>query len=266
VGPPHERNETNQVLWRILELHRMGQVEEAIAAWREANLPCETDGWRDIAVAAAYLQAGELMEAQRHLDAALEFEPENAVAHYYAGLLRLAQAKGARNWNDALGPPTIMLVAMPTITPNTRAMYELAAMMEFRAAIELADRIDPEAPLAPYTWVAPDMHTLPLVTPTVGDLLVALGADRFPARAHNMLGAMYTDRGLCEEAEIHIDAAAAEGMVAPFAYRDLGAVMETEGRHEDAARVYMKAFRHGDANLLPAWKAFENGWKAARAG
>jgi tetratricopeptide (TPR) repeat protein len=264
VGPPLRTNELNQVLWRIIELHRQGQVEEAILGWEQANVPCETETWMHTAIAAANLQAGRIEEAQQHLDAALEVDPANAVAHYYVGLLRLTQAQGARNWPNAIGPMPILLIAMPNVTPNTRAMYELAAMQALEEAIELAPTVDPYAPLAPYLWATDDTQYLPLVTPTIGDLLTALGADRYPMRAHNLLGALYTDHGQLDQAEEHIDGAATGQMNAPYAYRDLGKAMEQEGRHEDAARVYLKAFRHGDANLIPAWKVFENGWKATR--
>ena len=263
VGPPLRTHEPNQVLWRIIELHRMGQVEEAIAAWERADVMCGTEVWRNVAIAAANLQAGRLEQAEAQLDAALETEPENAVAHYYVGLLRLAQAQGARNWLDMIGPPQIMLIAMPLVAPNTRDMYEMMAMQELAKAIEFAPAMDLTAPLAPYAWATQDTQYLPLVTPTVGDLLQALGADRYPARAHNVLGTMYTERGLWEEAEEHLDAAAAERMNGPLAYRRLGRQLEAEGRYEDATRMYVKAFRNGDVNLIPALKVFINGWKAA---
>jgi hypothetical protein len=189
-------------------------------------------------------------------------EPQNAPAHYFAGLLRLGQAKGARNWHEMIGPPAVMLIALPAVAPNTRDMYELMAMQEFQKAIELAPTLDLGAPLLPDIWAAEDVKYLPVVTPTVGDLLAALGADRYPARAHNVLGTMFTDRGLFDEAEDHLDAAAADQRVGPTAYRELAAALEGEERFGDAMRVYLKAFRNGDVNLLPAIKVFVNGWKA----
>ena len=263
VGPPLRTNDPNQVLWRIIELHRMGQVDEAVAQWQQVDEMCGSEVWRHVAVAAAYLQAGDLERAETALDAALEMEPQNAPAHYFVGLLRLAQAKGARNWPDVIGPPAMMLIALPAVAPNTRGMYELMAMQEFQKGIDLAAQADLGAPLAPEVWAAEDVKHLPLVTPTVGDLLAALGADRYPARAHNVLGTMFTERGLFEEAEEHLDAAAAERMNGPAAYRELGAALEVEERFDDATRVYIKAFRKGDVNLLPVIKVFFNGWKAA---
>jgi tetratricopeptide (TPR) repeat protein len=266
VGPPLRTNDPNQVLWRIMELHRMGQVDEAIAQWQQVDEMCGAEVWRHVAVAAAYLQAGDLEKAEIHLDAALEMEPQNAPAHYFTGLLRLAQAKGARNWPDMIGPPAVMFISLPAVVPNTRDMFELMAMQELRKAIELAPALDLEAPLAPDVWAAEDVQYLPLVTPTVGDLLAALAADRYPVRAHNVLGMMYTERGLFEEAAEHVDAAAAERMNGPTTFRELGAALEAEERYDDAMRVYMKAFRNGDVNLIPAIKVFINGWKAADGG
>jgi tetratricopeptide (TPR) repeat protein len=266
VGPPLRTNDPNQVLWRIIELHRMGQVDEAIAQWQQADEMCGVEVWRHVAVAAAYLQAGDLEQAEVQLDAALEMEPQNAPAHYFVGLLRLAQARGAENWPDMIGPPAMMFIALPAVVPNTRGMYELMAMQEFAKAIEFAEQIDLDAPLAPDVWAAEDVKYLPLVTPTVGDLLTAIGADHYPARAHNALGMMFTERGSFEEAEEHLDAAAAERMNGTTAYRELGAALEAEARYDDARRVYLKAFRTGDVNLLPVIKAFINGWKAADGG
>jgi tetratricopeptide (TPR) repeat protein len=266
VGPPLRTNDLNQVLWRIIELHRKGQVDEAIAQWQQVDEMCGSEVWRLVAVAAAYLQVGDLEQAETALDAALEIEPQNAPAHYFVGLLRLAQAQGARNWPDMIGPPATMFIALPAVVPNTRSMYELMAMQELAKAIELAPQLDLQAALAPDVWASEDVQYLPLVTPTVGDLLTALGADHYPARAHNVLGTMFTERGSFAEAEEHLDAAAAEHMHGPTAYRELAAALEAEARYDDAMRVYLKAFRNGDVNLLPAIKVFINGWKAADGG
>lgn len=263
AGTSMRSNEPNQVLWRILELHRRGQVDDAIAAWDKAGAICGTEVWRNVATAAANLQAGRLQVAEEQLDAALEFDADNAVAHYYVGLLRLVQAQGAKNWFDVIGPPEIMLIALPQVAPNTRDMYELMAMQELAKAIEFSPNLDLDAPLAPYAGATPDAMYLPLVTPTVGDLIQALGADHFPARANNMLGRMCIVRGMVDEAESHLDAAAEERMNGPRDYCQLAQLLESKGRHEDAVRVYLKAFRNGDANLIPALKVLINGWKAA---
>jgi len=260
AGSPLALNDHHQVLWRILERHRTGEVEEAIAQWRQADLPREADTWKGVALGAAYLQAGQHDEAEEWLDLALKANGDNAVAHYYVGLLRIAQADQAREWHDAIGPPAWMFIALPKVMPNTRSMYELAAIMELEKAIELASLVDIDATLAPASVTSNEQSM-----PTVRDLLTALGAQRYPARAHNALAALYTDHWQLDAAEQHLDAAVTERMNAPFAYRELGIALERVGRYEDAARVFMKAFRHGDANLHPAWGVFRNGWKASRA-
>ncbi len=50
-------------------------IEEAIAAWQQASVPCDTEAWKQTAIAAAYLQAGQIEQAEEHLDAALEMAP-----------------------------------------------------------------------------------------------------------------------------------------------------------------------------------------------
>jgi tetratricopeptide (TPR) repeat protein len=154
-----------------------------------------------------------------------------------------------------------MLIALPQVAPNTRDMYELMAMQDLTKAIELAPAMDLDAPLTPYAGQTLGMKYVPFVTPTVRDLLQALGADRYPARAHNVLGEMNTDRGLFEEAEEHLDAAAMEQMNAPLAYRRLGQALEAEGDFPAAVRVFRKAFHNGDPNLVPAVKMLINSWR-----
>lgn len=263
VGPPLRTNDPYRVVWRILRLHRTGQVEEAMVAWQGAELAPGMEAWRHVALAAANLQAGHLENAEEELGDALQLEPRNAAAHYYVGLLRQAQAGHAPVWPEMIVPPYLALVALPQIVPNTRDMYELDAMQAFQKAIDLAPEMDLKAALVLDPAATGEDRYIPLITPTVGDLLEALGADRFPARAHNALGEMQTARGLFEEAEKHLDAAAAEQLNAPQAYRRLADALATDEQYQAAARVYQKAFRHGDVNLIPALRMIINGWKAA---
>jgi tetratricopeptide (TPR) repeat protein len=261
VGPPVRTNEPNQRIWRVIQLHRAGQVEEAIVYWQRNEMAAVAQPWRNVALAAAYLQTGQLQMAEEQLDAAQATNPANGVVHYYTGLLRLAQADRAHDWYDVPTTPAIMLIALPQVFPNTRGMYETMAMQELQMAIEFADATDLQAPLAPEAWAAEDMHYLPLVTPTAADLVEALGADHFAARAHNVLATLNLERGLADEAEEHLDAAALERMHDPLAYRKLAQAYEHEDRGTDAARAYLKGFRRGDANLIPAIRAFIHLWK-----
>ena len=89
------------------------------------------------------------------------------------------QAVLAVDWEDAVGPSYVRLAAhVPDgLTPNTKSMYRMQAMIELEKAIERARYVEMETPL-----VASDL------SPRVYDLLMALGAAQFEANAHNMLG------------------------------------------------------------------------------
>jgi tetratricopeptide (TPR) repeat protein len=269
VGPQYPEqyplpttHDPQQIVWRILELHRRGLAEEALAAWEQAELPCAMDGWKHLAMAATHLQTGNADAAEEMLELAANEEPNHPLLHYYTGILRLTQAKGAQNWLDTLPHGNILLLAcLPQVTPNTKAMYELAAMAELEQAIALAPQLNETQPLMPYMQTNPNEPMLPLVTPTVEDYLLALGADHFAARAHNLLGGLYLDHARLEEAEEHWDAATAAGFGTQYAYRELAQAYEQAHRPDDAVRVYHKALTHGDANLLPALKMLENVWQ-----
>jgi tetratricopeptide (TPR) repeat protein len=255
-------NDAHQIVWRILELQRHGLVEEAITAWEYADLPCAMDGWKHLALAAAHLQIGNAEAAEELLDMVAREEPNHPVLHYYVGILRLTQAKAAQNWLDTLPHGNILLLTcLPQIAPNTKGMYELAAMAELEQAIALAPQLNTEMPLMPYMQTIPHEPMLPLVTPTVNDWLEALGADHFAARAHNLLGGLYLDHARLEEAEVHWDIATREGFRTQYAYRELAQAYERANRYDDAVRVYHKAIQHGDANLVPAVKMLENLWQ-----
>jgi Tfp pilus assembly protein PilF len=90
---------------------------------------------------------------------------------------------------------------------------------------------------------------------------MALGCDKFEGQAHNILGAMYLDRGNADLAEEHMDAATAAGQDIVFGYRDLGAIYEHAGRHADAARAYLKALKEEPGKVYPLQKLLENAGK-----
>ena len=263
VGPPLRTNDPYRVMWRILRLHRTGQVEEAMVAWQGAELAPGMEAWRHVALGAANLQAGHLENAQDELGDALDLQPRNAVAHYYLGLLRRAQAGHAPIWPDMILPPHLALIALPQIVPNTRDMYELDAMQAFQKAIDLAPEMDLKAALVLDPEAIGENRYVPMITPTVQDLLEALAADHCAARAHAALGEMQTERGQFDAAEKHLDAAANEQMNDPLAYRRLAEGLAANEQYPAAARVYQKAIRHGDPNLVPALRMIINAWKAA---
>ena len=94
--------------------------------------------------------------------------------------------------------------------------------------------------------------------PTVGDLLLATGADNYVSKAHNTLSYLHLETGALEEAERHMDEAAAGGMSIVYGYEDLGEQYARRHRHADAARAYLKAMKHGRGKVTPARKAWEN--------
>lgn len=243
-------------LWTILHQHQAGLPDEALAGWTRVTLPYETQAWQHVAMGMANLQLGQWKAAAEELELAEQLEPQNALVHYYTAILRLEQARHAKQWYDAIGPVTVRLAAYRPyeVTPNTRDMYEFHAMLEFEKAIANAPHVDRAQPLAPLT----DTNDCPVPAVTVGDLLVALGAERFEGQAHNMLGAMYLDRGAYENAEQHLDAAHDAGMNMLFGYRDLGVAYEQEGRFSDAFRAYLKGLGHEASVVRPLQHALES--------
>jgi tetratricopeptide (TPR) repeat protein len=261
--PADELAQWNQQLWNVLELHRQGQVEEAIGAWSEMPLPCESEVWRYVALAAAYLQSGQLDDAADMLNAAEMLEPENAVVHYFVGVLRLQQANEASEWQESLGRPTHLVGWTPRIlAPNTRSMYQLAAITELERALELAPYLQKERILIAPEWESMESQSIPRLPAIVDDLLVAIGADNLEGKAHNMLGYLSMERGWLEQAEQHMDAASETGLSIVYGYRDLADRYELAGQHLDAFRANLKEVAHGGEVLQPARKAYDNLRKA----
>ena len=230
------------MVWQALDHQRQGEWEEALDVWYTTQLAVDTDQWRHIAMAQAHLALGQYDEAAGALLVAEEAEPNNAVMHYFRGLLRMDQVPHARDWYDAQGPSREnYVVYRPTdVVPNSRAMYRYVARLELQRAIEFAGDVELDQPLTPEPWES----TIAL-GPTVGDLLIATGADNFAARAHNILGGMLLEEGALDRAEYHIDHAADAGMFVSYNYVDLIDEYEGRGYYLDAARVCAKAVGHG---------------------
>lgn len=221
----------------LLALHRQGAAREALDGWEQTQLPPQTAVWRDLARGAAALQLGDLPLAEKHLATARLAAPKHAAADFLIGVLRMEQAAQIREWRpwrDLPRRPEFRLVAdaPPVAAPLTRTMYELAALMEFNAAVLHAPDVQLGQPLVPGARGNPQ--------PLVGDLLAAIGADNFAGKAHHMLGALYMNRGQLTEAETHLDEAVKTGVNIVFGYEDLGTLHELQGDNAAAGRLYGK--------------------------
>jgi len=250
----------NAQLWAILQLQRDGRVEEAIDAWGDMPMPPEGEVWRYLALASAYLQSGDLEDAVAMLDGAERLEPDNAVLHYYIGVLRMQQAAGAPEWYDSKEDAAERLVCwIPAeLTPNTRSLYQLAAITALQRAVERAPDLPRNQLLIGSERNDYADSAISRLPPMVFDLLEAIGADNFEGKAHNMLGYLCLDRGWLEESEYHMDQAAATELTILNGYGDLGDRYALEGRHLDACRSYLKQLAHGGPIVDPATKFFDN--------
>jgi tetratricopeptide (TPR) repeat protein len=241
-------------VWQALELQHDQKYDEAITAWQTIDLPCETMVWKQVAMGQAYLATGEMELASGVLVDAKDLDSGNPVVRYFLGLLRLEQAYVAEEWPDAVGPTVTTFAAhRPTdVAPNTKSMYQLTAMMELEQAVKLAPDVWNDQPLVPTDW-----PTRAALAPTVGDLLIAVSADKFEAKAHNMLSYLYLEQGSLETAEGHMDSAAAGGLNV-IGYSDLGEKYAEAGQRTDAARAYVKALKYTPHKVDPARKAWDN--------
>ena len=254
----------NTRLWTVLDLHRQGQVEQAIEAWSDMPLPCESEVWRFLALGAAYLQCGQLDDAVAMLDAAEGLEPDNPVLHYYVGILRMQQAATTPQWYDATGETPARFVAwVPRkIAPNSKSMVELAAMTAFQRAIDTSVYLEQNRLLIGSDVDGYQESSMSQMPPMVYDLLVAIGADNFEGKSHNMMSYLCLDRGWLDQAEQHMDRAAETGLAIPYGYGDLGERYELDGRPADAARSYLKQMAQGGPVVAPAQKFYDNLRKA----
>lgn len=248
-------DDVSMKVWQAIDAQHHDRFDEAITLWEPIQMPCESEVWKHVALGQAYLANGEVEEASAALAMAKKLHPENAVVHYFLGVLRLQQAWMADEWNDAEGPRTTVLVAHSPhdVVPNTKSMFRLTAMMELGDAINFAPRLHQDKSLVPDDW-----PTAAVMAPTVHDLLLATHADNFAAKAHNMLGDLYLQRGSLVQAEQHMDEAVAGGVTVVYGYSELAEAYENAGQHSDAMRAYMKAAQEEPGKIAPLRKAWEN--------
>jgi tetratricopeptide (TPR) repeat protein len=254
VAPPAVPSEDVATqLWLLLDDQQSGRLDLVITPWQTIPLAPEAEVWRHVALAEAQIAMGDLDAAGASLETAGSIEPDNPLVEYYFGLLRLEQADRAMNWYEPslylasydAGSPTDTGSPMDVV-PNSKAMFRLAAMSHLERAIDLADLVWLDQPLVPETW-----PTEAALTPTVGDLLLALGANHFDAKAHNMLGYLHLEYGAADSAEQHMDAAAQSGAVIVFGYEDLARLYADQHRPLDAFRANAKAAANGEGIVAP---------------
>lgn len=243
-------------VWRILLDHATGQGDRAIAGWHHVLLPPRMDVWRHVALASAYLETGQLEAAADAINAGWEIDAQHPLLHYYRGLLLLeeAAAQGIEFYDAAeQGPTRLASYRPPTVMPNSASMYRLVASMQIERAIEHAGAVVRHEPLVP---VQPVYESR--LTPTVDDLLAAIGADRFEGDAHHVLGDLFLERGNAELAEEHFDAATGAGVRVIFGYGELAAYYESHQRSLDAARAFAKELRSSPAHGSAGWRMLAN--------
>ncbi len=197
--PPMTGEMLTHELWQVLEDHHDGRFQSAIDTWEYLSMPPECEVWRQLGLGAAFLKSDQLEEATEALAAAEKCDKENAVTHYFKGLLSLRKAVTAREYPDALLDPGTRLASWPSpqsTTSKPKSRHELEAIQHLETSLKYANSVDLKQTLVPVqqVMVVPYPMTTPHVTPpTVGDLLHAFDADNFVGKAHSLLADLYLD-------------------------------------------------------------------------
>jgi tetratricopeptide (TPR) repeat protein len=252
--PLEQPVDRGMLVWSALAAQACGQPDRAMIQWGHIELAGGMRAWKHLAITAIHLERGHNDDAAEELAKAQLIQPDNALVHYYLGILHLQQAENAIDWPDYVRTPTFRFaVYTPNVSPNTKGMYQLAATMELEHAINGARKIDGELPLIPMEW-----NTSEAFYPTVNDLLLAMGATQFEPNSHHMLAYLCLERGALEVAEEHLDRANELGISVPFIFNDLGARYETQGRNADAARAYLKGVKNGPDRVGALMRFMQN--------
>lgn len=242
--------ETNYDITQAIEALRTNdEPERALQLWAEVRLPCDAEVYRYVALAVTHMRMADLPAAEQALNTALWYEPDNAVAHYYTGFLRLMQADETMEstanvcWSDAWISESL----------------KHSAVEHLKIAVERASLIRFEAPLVEDSWVVPIPYetTMPMVSATVFDLLTALRAEAFDANASDIVGRIYLLDGELADAEDWMDRASDLG-VQVLGYRKLSDAYSHRGLHLDAMRAELKSLKNGEGPVTPVVRAFED--------
>jgi tetratricopeptide (TPR) repeat protein len=242
---PLRETDLGQLVWRAIGLHADEKFDEAMQVWKMIDLPASTHVWKLVAQAQASIATGRLEEAEQLLSTAADENANHPVVHYFLAVLRLEQAHIARDWPDQATPDHFRMAStrpMPVV-PNTRSMYELVASQEFERAIAGAVDVNFDESLIPDASVSVPLE------PTVGDLLLALRAENFVAKAHHALSFLYLKRGSLELAEGHLDEAVGAGMESIDGYSQLAAEYRARGELGKSVWANLKALRYDSRTM-----------------
>jgi tetratricopeptide (TPR) repeat protein len=253
-------------VWFVLESHEEGELERTLESWTFAELIPEAEVWRQIGITAAHLGCGQIDEAERALVKARDLAPDNAVMHFYTGIVQMTRARHARAWDewyDFGDPPRTEWVAYRgSADLDLQLRLERAAMDALRLAIRTAGSVDLHQPLVP-DWGEMSEDTISggpslVVRPRVGDLLAAIGIDNLEGMAHLAMSSLYTDQGAFGEAEFQIDQAAKLGADVEGCYSYLADRYSERGQYADATRAYLKAMAREPEKAKLGKAAVEN--------
>lgn len=240
-----------ELAWQALQNLNEGNATLGLKQLRGLPLPPEIEVWRQCAISVVHLERLDLELAEESITLAAAIDSENPVVEYLKALLSLERAFESSQ-------PKIRLAVFGPSTPDVeRRLLEDVAMRHLLRSIALADRVDLSLPLLPASWEISGA-CMPVVPPTVEDLLVATGTDNFVGKAHNLLSDLYFTRGELRQAESHMDAAHATGIRILYGYGELGDAYAAQGLELDAIRAYTKAIKQGRGIAVPLEEIIRN--------
>lgn len=186
----------------VLDMNRRGQWTDAIDAWDQVPVTDDSEVWKEVGVAVAFLRLNQPESAHHHLNLAMQQETDNAVVHYLLGRVYQAKSRQVPFWYDiddknpfrfAVAGSNEVIVP-PTREPSERGgvflpqlrylQYDKQAHRHFQRAAELApkfrmDRVIHVIP-TPMTMIdSPSAFTGPV---TVYQLLDSVGETDFETK------------------------------------------------------------------------------------
>lgn len=148
----------------------------------------------------AAIQAGQTSRGISDLEIALGFDPDNAVAHYYLGMVRLQELHDADSAHSALQRAAELLPDEAEVSYQLGvAESELGRTDQARAAFEAAIAADPEHGRALYRLARLDEADGEIRT-AIDTLTRAIYATPRLSIAYNALGNLYLRYGRPQEA------------------------------------------------------------------